>query len=157
MESISVDIGQMAVRLSQMATPSSAAKAFRQYPFEDDLKMAKIVLSGLPSKVLRQLATAFGIPIADMGAFVHIKERTLMRRIEANALLKPDESERAARLMRIYTRAVDVLADEGKAKLWLNRPLRALDNQSPLTVSATEPGAREVEQMLGRLEHGVFA
>jgi putative toxin-antitoxin system antitoxin component (TIGR02293 family) len=154
---VSLDFGQMAVIFRQMATPSPAAKAFRQYPFGDDLKMSKIVLSGLPSKVLRQLAAAFGIPIADMGAFVHIKERTLMRRIEANALLKPDESERAARLMRIYTRAVDVLADEDKAKSWLNRPLRVLDNQSPLTVAATEPGAREVEQVLGRLEHGVFA
>jgi putative toxin-antitoxin system antitoxin component (TIGR02293 family) len=150
-------VHQMAVRITQMAVPSQTAKAFRQYPFEDDLKMSKIVLSGLPSKVLRQLATAFGIPIAEMGAFVHIKERTLMRRIEANALLKPDESERAARLMRIYTRAVDVLADEDKAKSWLNRSLRVLDNQRPLTVAATEPGAREVEHVLGRLEHGVFA
>jgi putative toxin-antitoxin system antitoxin component (TIGR02293 family) len=49
------------------------------------------------------------------------------------------------------------LEDEANARQWLNRPLKVLGGLTPLALSATEPGAREVEQVLGRLEQGVFA
>ncbi len=39
----------------------------------------------------------------------------------------------------------------------LERPLRELGGRAPLQMAATEPGAREVERVLGRIEHGIFA
>jgi uncharacterized protein (DUF2384 family) len=36
-------------------------------------------------------------------------------------------------------------------------PRKAFGNQSPLDYSRTELGAREVENLIGRLEHGVFS
>jgi uncharacterized protein (DUF2384 family) len=35
--------------------------------------------------------------------------------------------------------------------------VRALGGRSPLDFAQTEPGAREVENVIGRLEHGVFS
>jgi uncharacterized protein (DUF2384 family) len=40
--------------------------------------------------------------------------------------------------------------------VWLRSPNRALGGESPLALSKTEVGAREVENLIGRLEHGVF-
>lgn len=59
--------------------------------------------------------------------------------------------------MRIISLAASTLENEEHAREWLKRPLRELGGRTPLQMTATEPGAREVEKVLGRLEHGIFA
>jgi putative toxin-antitoxin system antitoxin component (TIGR02293 family) len=130
---------------------------FRSYPLENDLEMAALILAGLPAGVLRRVGTFLDLRPAKVGSIVNINEKTLERRLKAHARLKPDESERVARLMRIISRATSVLESREHAREWLNRPLRELGGRSPLQVAATEPGAREVERVLGRIEHGIFA
>jgi putative toxin-antitoxin system antitoxin component (TIGR02293 family) len=44
-----------------------------------------------------------------------------------------------------------------RAREWFKAPNRALGNTTPFEYADTEPGAREVEDVLGRIEHGVFA
>ena len=63
---------------------------------------------------------------------------------------------REKRFMRIISLAASVLESETHAREWLNRPLRELGGRTPLQLTATEPGAREVERVLGRIEHGIF-
>ena len=130
---------------------------FKSYPLENDLEMAALILAGLPAAVLRRVGAFLGLRPAKVGSLVNINEKTLERRLQANARLKPDESERVARLMRIISLATSVLESEEHAREWLQRPLRELEDQTPLQVAATEPGAREVERVLGRIEHGIFA
>jgi putative toxin-antitoxin system antitoxin component (TIGR02293 family) len=130
---------------------------FESYPLGNDLKMAELVALGLPAGILRHLAVAFGLAPSGIAPFVNITEKTILRRLEARGKLKPDESERVARLMRVFVRAVNVLDSEDKARGWLARPLAVLGGRAPLSLMASEQGAREVEQVLGRLENGVFA
>ena len=129
---------------------------FKSYPLENDLEMAPLILAGLPTAVLRKVAAFLGLRPAKIGSLVNINEKTLERRLKAHARLKPDESERVARLMRIISLAASVLESEAHAREWLNRPLRELGGRTPLQLTATEPGAREVERVLGRIEHGIF-
>src|SRR6266851_5722473 len=57
-----------------------------------------------------------------------------------------------------FEQAVDLFeGDEVGAHRWLTTAKKALENQTPLAYSRTELGAREVENLIGRLEHGVFA
>jgi len=130
---------------------------FRSYPLGNDLKMAEIVSLGLPSALLRHVALAFGVKPSGMAPVVNISEKTILRRLGAKGKLKPDESERVARLMRVFVRASEVLESDDKARGWLLRPLGVLGGRTPLSLVASEQGAREVEQVLGRLENGVFA
>ena len=46
--------------------------------------------------------------------------------------------------------------DVEAARAWFATPAPALGDRTPLDVSTTEIGAREVENLIGRLEHGVF-
>jgi putative toxin-antitoxin system antitoxin component (TIGR02293 family) len=140
-----------------MATTETNPPAFRSYPLSNDLKMAELVLLGLPSSLLKQLANVLGLKPSGLAPIVNISEKTILRRVEAKSKLKPDESERVARLMRVYVRALEVFEDRGKAKIWLGNPLRVLGGKSPMELMMSEQGAREVEQVLGRLENGVFA
>jgi putative toxin-antitoxin system antitoxin component (TIGR02293 family) len=129
---------------------------FKSYPLEDDVEMAALILAGLPTTVLKKVAAFLGLRPAKIGALVNINEKTLERRLKAHARLKPDESERVARLMRIISLATAALESGAHARDWLNRPLRELGGRTPLQMTATEPGAREVERVLGRIEHGIF-
>src|SRR5512146_176133 len=130
---------------------------FKSYPLENDLEMAALILAGLPAVVLKRVGAFLGLRPAKVGSIVNINEKTLERRLKAHSRLKPDESERVARLMRIISLATLVLESEEHAREWLKRPLRELGGRTPLQLAATEPGAREVERVLGRLEHGIFA
>ena len=130
---------------------------FKSYPLENDLEMASLIVAGLPAAVLRRVGAFLGLRPAKVGSIVNINEKTLERRLKAHGRLKPDESERVARLMRIISLATSALESEGLAREWLKRPLRELGGHTPLQMAATEPGAREVERVLGRIEHGIFA
>jgi putative toxin-antitoxin system antitoxin component (TIGR02293 family) len=134
-----------------------ARSTSKEIPLHDNLRMAEMVAAGLPTQALREISASLDIQMSRVGPLVNIAPKTLQRRLQAGGRLKPAESERVVRLMRLVARAHAVLGDEAKARAWLERPLRELGGKTALELSATEPGAREVEQVLGRLEHGVFA
>lgn len=130
---------------------------FDSYPLDNDLEMARLVSVGLPVAAVKKLGAALGMRPAKVGPLVNINEKTLERRLQSGARLKPAESERVARLMRIIALATIVLESQSNARDWLQRPLKVLAGKTPLELTTTEPGAREVEHALGRLEHGVFS
>ena len=67
------------------------------------------------------------------------------------------ESERLLRLALVFEKAVELFeGNADAARDWLKAPNKALAGESPLTIVETEIGAREVEDLIGRLEHGVF-
>ena len=61
------------------------------------------------------------------------------------------------RISNLYDRALEVLGDQERAEAWLKEPKKALGMKTPFQYADTEPGAREVENLLGRLEYGVFS
>ncbi len=72
--------------------------------------------------------------------------------------LAPDESERLLRVSMLFEKAVDLFdGDVAEATRWLRSPQRGLGGPSPLEFARTEVGAREVENLIGRLEHGVIS
>jgi putative toxin-antitoxin system antitoxin component (TIGR02293 family) len=87
--------------------------------------------------------------------FVRITTRTLARR-KREGRLRPDESDRLVRAARLFAQAVGLFeGDEKAARQWLNVPQPALGGSTPWDFAATEIGAREVEGLIGRLEHGI--
>jgi len=86
-----------------------------------------------------------------------VPKRTLARRRSGNELLTVEETDKALRLKRIATLAERVFGDNAKAHRWLRKPKRSLAGETPLAYLASENGARIVEEMLGRIEHGIYA
>ncbi len=112
---------------------------------------------GLPFKALGTLAAQSGLPVASIASVLGIPERTLARRKVAGRLAT-HESERLLRVSAVFEKAVELFeGDVAGAVAWLTSPKKALGYQSPLRYSRTEPGAREVENLIGRLEQGVFS
>lgn len=61
------------------------------------------------------------------------------------------------RLDQILAHAELALGGQNKALEWLNRPNQALNGAIPLELLDTDSGAAQVDDVLGRLEHGVFS
>jgi len=113
--------------------------------------------TGLPFKTLPSLAVSSGLSISQIASALGIPDRTLARR-KAAGRFAPDESERLLRVSTIFEKAVELFeGDVDGAVEWLTRPEKALGQRTPLSYSRTELGAREVESLMGRLEHGVFS
>ena len=86
-----------------------------------------------------------------------VPKRTLARRKAANEPLTVEETDKALRLERIAVQAERVFGEPDKAHRWLRKAKRELNGETPLAYLASEAGARVVEEMLVRIEHGVFA
>lgn len=133
-----------------------ATDAFPELAAEAPTELVAMVREGLPVERFDALRDLLGFSTRELAAVVGITPSTLSRRRSAGTL-KKDESERVLRIAHLVLRAIEVLDGEDHARKWLTEPVRALGGETPLRFADTEPGAREVERLLGRLEHGVFS
>lgn len=142
-----------------------AVKAHRGHPYVsllglaayDTARLDAAVRRGLPYGAFEKLSRALALPAGKVAEALAIPGRTLMRR-KAEGRLAPDESDRLVRLSRLYAAALDLFEGGGSAaRQWLHAPALALGGETPFRLTQTEPGAREVEALIGRLEHGVFS
>jgi len=124
----------------------------------DDLKVR--IREGLPYGAVIALARAIddnGVRQEELSAALGLPTtRTLRRRKKPNRL-EPGESDRLVRTARIVAWAIDVFGSREKAAAWLDRPNRALGGEKPLSLLDTEIGAGQIEDVLGRMEHGVIS
>ena len=121
----------------------------------DPIEMAQAVRRGLPWAAFEALVAALAISQAELAATLHIRARTLSRRKDAGKL-EAMESDRLFRLARVFAHAVEVFDSRERARDWLETENRALAGQRPLELLDTDAGAREVDDVLGRIEHGIF-
>jgi putative toxin-antitoxin system antitoxin component (TIGR02293 family) len=122
----------------------------------DNLNLAKKVEAGFSFEALKRLGKTTGLPLERLRVAVRIAPRTLTRR-KKEKKLSPEESDRLVSVSRLLAQTFELF--EGNTEVgmrWFQNPNRALNGQSPLQVAATETGAREVENLIGRLEYGVF-
>lgn len=110
-----------------------------------------------------RLADRLALSPAELARAAGTSPRTLARRRQAGRLA-PEESDRLYRLARLFENAVETFDADGDrdtaeddARRWFHLPQWALGGATPLAYAHTEPGAREVEALLLRIDHGVLA
>ena len=118
---------------------------------EDDVREA--IREGFPPAVLEELMRASGLTLKELARALDLSPRSLQRR-RRNGRLARYESDRLYRLARVVALADEFLGDHDKALRWLKRDNRALGGISPVAALDTELGARQVENILGRIAYG---
>lgn len=153
--SMATSIGRKASR-KRPARHSRQGKSFALAAAPAD-KIIHLVRRGLPFSRLTAVSTEIGIPVRELAVVLEIPERTLARRRVAGRLGR-DESERLLRMARVVGKAIGLFeGDVMAAMVWLKTPQKALSHNTPLSYARFEVGAQEVENLIGRLEHGVFS
>ena len=110
---------------------------------------------GLSYEALERLRRVLDLPLSRISELLQIPPRTLARRKEAKRL-QPDESDRLVRLSRLVGLALQLFeGDLSGTRSWLTTPHTSLAGETPLEFATTGVGVREVENLIGRLEHGI--
>jgi putative toxin-antitoxin system antitoxin component (TIGR02293 family) len=133
------------------------AKAGFYDEVRDNRVMAQRVEEGLPMAEVVEFGKQAGFTTDELARLIRIPPRTYARRVASKARLKVPEGERAVRIMRLFERAKQVFGTDQNTRRWFDSKILALGRKTPLEFAQTEPGAREVENVIGRIEHGVFS
>ncbi len=118
------------------------------------MDLVAVVRKGAPFGWLSSVADKLGLSLEATAPVVGMAPRTLARR-KLSGQLDPQESERVLRVAKAIARATAVLGTAEKARAWLKRENRALRNVAPITMMDTDLGAQAVDDVLGRIEHGI--
>jgi putative toxin-antitoxin system antitoxin component (TIGR02293 family) len=110
---------------------------------------------GLSYDAFERLRGVLGLSAARAGELLQIPPRTLARRKDSKRF-EPEESDRLVRLSRIVGLGLELFeGDVDEMRTWFTAPHAALGGETPLDFATTDVGAREVENLIGRLEHGI--
>ena len=127
-------------------------RAKAKHPHE----LIRRIQQGLRFRELETLQDSIDMPFEQLAAKLSISRSTLQRR-KTNGRLSPDESDKVVRFTRLLEHATNVFGDVDKARAWLKFPQRGLGGAVPLDYAETEIGAREVDNLLGRIDYGVYS
>jgi putative toxin-antitoxin system antitoxin component (TIGR02293 family) len=119
--------------------------------------LVKVLQVGLPVTELTDLQAILAVPAERLAPMLGISKATFHRRKGAGSKLKPAVSDRVVRFARLLGQAFKVFGNLEDAKQWLSSPQFGLGGAVPLDYAKTEVGAREVENLLGRIEYGVYS
>ncbi len=123
----------------------------------DTASLLKRLDEGLSYAAFERLKRRLKVSSQELADAALITHRTLARRKKAGRM-QPDESDRLVRLARVFSRAIELFeGDSEGAQAWMMRPNRAFGEVSPFEMVRTDVGAREVENLIGRIEHGVIS
>jgi len=129
--------------------------------------VAALGLEGVPFSAVLALSTAFALDRADMGDIARSPASHPSRPLgedwneEAQtdlvARLSPAESVELLASVRVLAHARAVFGSDTEAGSWLRTVQPVLGGRRPIAVMATETGRQAVDDVLTRIEHGVFA
>jgi putative toxin-antitoxin system antitoxin component (TIGR02293 family) len=110
---------------------------------------------GLTASLVRELAARMGVTMEETAELLRLTPRTLQRRL-GDGVPEFAESERLWEPGSLLFRASGVLESEAVAVQWFKSPIRAPGWATPI-LFARSVGLRELGNILGRIEHGVFS
>lgn len=144
-------------RANNTPTGQVFAHAWLGIKAANPVQLVQAIGNGFPFATLERVRKETGLPMERLAGAIGLSPRTLTRR-KKERKLSAAESDRLVTLTRLLTQAVALFEGQKPPALrWFVQPNRALGTLSPLEMAATETGAREVENLIGRLEHGVFS
>lgn len=115
--------------------------------------LREAIRDGFPPAVVEELMEASGLTLKELAEALDLSARSLQRRRRSGRLAR-FESDRLYRLARIMALAQQSLGNRENAANWLKRSNRALGGIAPISAVDTELGARQVENVLGRIAYG---
>lgn len=114
------------------------------------------IRAGLSFRAVQNLQKALDLPLETVARVLGMSRATLHRR-KVEGKIDREESEKLVRYQRLLKKAEDVFGDTASAREWLTNKQTGLGGAVPIEFAKSEIGAREVENLLGRIEYGVYS
>jgi putative toxin-antitoxin system antitoxin component (TIGR02293 family) len=120
------------------------------------LELVEDIREGFVFGQVAALAKEAGVALDELVEFGIIPRRTFTHS-KQNQRFTATQSARLARFFRVQQKAKGTFGSEERAMRWLKRPTEPLRNNAPVSLLDTEEGARLVEDLLTRIDHGIAA
>ncbi len=115
------------------------------------------VRTGIPVADAVALMHAWSVPVARFAEVLGVSERNWSRvRVRTDATLSPVESGRLMRVNQVFEHAKTIFDSDRDAVEWFTISNPALSGESPLALLDTDAGVRTVDEVLTRIEFGVY-
>ena len=138
------------------AEAKRALEAWMSPDIGQRLGLVEEIREGFGFVLVAALAKEAGVATEELIAFGIIPRRTFTHS-RRNQRFTPAQSARLARFFRIQQKAKGTFGSAEKAMQWLQRPTTPLQDNAPVSLLDTEEGARLVEDLLTRIDHGIAA
>ena len=112
-----------------------------------------LIREGAPVETFAQAAKNIGLAQAELAKKLGLSQRTMASR---RTRLTSEETEKTLRAQYLFEQAVAVFGSEEEARRWLTNPASGLEDQRPIDLLDTEPGAMRVRDYLGAIEYGNY-
>lgn len=145
----------MDIILDNLTQVMGGKKVFPSPPLNEN-ELVQYIRNGLPVSVMDSIMESFSLTSEDLVMPLGVSISTIKRR-HKQTQLTPAVSDRLFRVASIISDATETLGSQEKAARWLHKPNRALEGDSPLSRLDTSIGFQQVEEILLRIEHGIFA
>jgi putative toxin-antitoxin system antitoxin component (TIGR02293 family) len=123
---------------------------------ENTLEIYDFVNNGIPKVSVDIIAAVLEIPMTKMANLLHLSYKTLTRKNKKD-LLDPLVSSHTYEMSNVIAKGLEVFEDGEKLKRWLHKENRALKGRKPFDLLNTPTGIGLVNQILGRLEEGIYS
>jgi putative toxin-antitoxin system antitoxin component (TIGR02293 family) len=121
------------------------------------LDLIPLSKNGLPISAFKQLQDRYQIGNKKMSELVGMSESTLQRRYRAKGRLSEIESQTVLQLAELWSQGMYIFEDESDLRSWLNSEILALGRVAPLSLLGTPLGRNHVQELLLRLEWGIYS
>ncbi len=148
----SLTTGSLSYLKEVLALPSKDRQRVRSTL--DLIPLSKI---GLPITALKQLQKKLQLGNREMSELVGMSESTLQRRYHSGKRLSEIESQTVLQLAELWSQGIEIFENENDLRTWLKSEIPALGEQTPLALLATPLGRFHVQEVLLRLEWGIYS
>ncbi len=122
-----------------------------------EFDIIKLGNTGITKNAINTLASFIGISRKYISENIfNVSVKTLERKDNKEKLDKKTSSH-AVEIARVLQHGYGVFRDEEKMKRWLNKENKALNNLKPVELFDTLSGLSMVNDVLGRIEEGVYS
>jgi putative toxin-antitoxin system antitoxin component (TIGR02293 family) len=116
----------------------------------------KIVKEGIPKKALELLKDKARLDYNQLARVLDVSRQTLTNK-KANGKFNQEVSNKILALADIYSYGYDVFQDTERFNRWIFSENSALGGRVPFEILTTYYGRLSVNNIIGRIEHGVYS
>lgn len=124
-------------------------------PINQRTDLINIARTGIQTKYIIDIKEFTSLTDKELSSILPISQRQLVRYSDSHTLNKEITSH-LIQLIELFQKGFKLFGQE-KFKLWIRTPNKVLNHNKPVDIMDTSIGVEMVEDVIGRIEHGVYS
>ncbi len=117
--------------------------------------LIEIARNGIKTKYIKQIKNYTSLSDKELSHILPISQRQLVRYSEDHILNK-EISSHLIQILELFQKGFKIFGED-KFNLWIRTINKVLNQNKPIEIMDTSIGIEMIEDVLGRIEHGVYS